>query len=131
MKTFVDGWVECGRCGMEILFSGIRRDDNGIFVSLIWNAEGGRSSTGGGEEISFRVVVEGCFTLINGECNEWSIFGGGDAGGVRTMIGDSWLSTVVENDSDRNAGFRGRGRLVILIEKVIKSCKEDFSLFRD
>jgi len=27
----------------------------------------------------------------------------------------------VENDSDKNAGFRGRGRLVILKEKA-KSC---------
>lgn len=26
-----------------------------------------------------------------------------------------WLIAVAENDSDRNAGFRGRGRLVILI----------------
>ena len=30
------------------------------------------------------------------------------------------LIAEVENDSDRNAGFRGRGRVVILIEKVSK-----------
>jgi hypothetical protein len=38
-----------------------------------------------------------------------------------------WIA-VVENDSDKKAGFLGRGRLVILTEeeKKPKSCKEDF-----
>jgi hypothetical protein len=94
MEIFVDGWVEYGRCGMEIFVSVIRRDDNGIWISLefIWNAEGGRRISGG-EETSFRVRVCGCLTLTNGECKEWSILGGGgDAGGVWIVIRGTWDS---------------------------------------
>jgi hypothetical protein len=78
---------------MEILLSVIRRDDNGIFISLefIWNADGGRR-IGGGDETSLRVGFCGCLTLTNGECNEWSIAGGGDAVGVRIVIRGTWDS---------------------------------------
>jgi hypothetical protein len=123
---------------MKILLSIILRDDNGIFISLlgvIWNADGGRSKGG---EVSFR-VFNVCLTLINGECKEWSIVGGGgdDDGGVRILIvgiSDSlkwnfrkdfiWIKTYglfivdAENDSDKNAGFRGRGRFVILKKEI-------------
>ncbi len=61
---------------------------------MIWNADGGRSISGG-DEVSFRIFCD-CLTLTNGECNEWSIVGGGggggDEGGVRMLIVGIWDS---------------------------------------
>ncbi len=57
---------------------------------MIWNADGGRSIRGG-DEVVFRIFC-GCLTLTNGECNEWSILGGGEEGGVRILIVGIWDS---------------------------------------
>lgn len=84
------------------------------------NADGGR-----------RIGADSfCLTLMKGECNEWSIFGGDD-GGVRVQIGTVgsmvWSRLVVEYEPERNAGFRGRGRFEILEnEKKIEISRKTF-----